>query len=426
MFRLFSIKLSGVIVFSALSGALLRGEDFQGAGHKLEYEAPPILYQEQTPEDRVAQLQRRLATGEARLEFDDRFGYLPSLLDALKVPRSSQSLVFSKTSLQRTFITPENPRALYFSDDVYVGFIPGAPALEVSAVDPKLGAVFYRIENEKVRRPRFTRDQDCLRCHGAQRTLGVPGFFVRSIATDQTGELDAQSEINDIDHCTPLADRWAGWFVTGRHGSQAHRGNLIGPAAFARAAVAPNELGNLDELSRFFDVTRHLRPTSDIVALMVLEHQGKMHNYITRLNYETVQMLNMYGHTRYLTSQVNAFLRFLLFAEETPLTASIQGDPAFVSDFTADALRDSKGRSLRDFDLQTRMFKYPCSYLIYSPAFDAMPAPIREQLLARLYDILTGKDRDPQFARLIPADRQAILEILRETKANLPDYWRKS
>ena len=426
MLRFFSIKLAALTAFSAQSMTLLHAEDFQGAGHKLEYEAPPLRYHEHVPDDPIAQLQRRLASGEARLEFDDRFGYLPALLDALKVPRSSQSLVFSKTSLQRAFITPENPRALYFNDHVYVGFIPGAPALEVSAVDPKLGAMFYRIENEKVRRPRFSRDQDCLRCHGAQRTLGVPGFFVRSIATDETGELNAQSEINDIDHCTPLADRWAGWFVTGRHGSQSHRGNLIGPAAFARALVAPNDRGNLDELSRFFDVSRHLRPTSDIVALMVLEHQAKMHNYITRLNYETVQMLNMYGHTRYLTSQVNAFLRFLLFVEETPLTASIQGDPAYVSDFTVDAARDSKGRSLRDFDLQTRMFKHPCSYLIYSPAFDAMPAPIREQLLARLYDILTGKDHDPQFARLIPADRQAILEILRETKPTLPAYWGKS
>lgn len=426
MFRFLFHRFAIAVALSAPFAAFLHTEDFQGAGHKLEYEAPPILYHEQAPNDAVAQLQRRLAAGDAKLGFDERFGYLPALLDELKIPRSSQSLVFSKTSLQRTFINPENPRALYFNDDVYIGFIPGAPALEISAVDPKLGAVFYRLENEKVRRPRFTRDQDCLRCHGAQRTLGVPGFFVRSIGTDENGELDTQSEVNDIDHCTPFADRWAGWFVTGKHGTQHHRGNLIGPAALARAEVAPNEQGNLEELSRFFDVTRHLRPTSDIVALLVLEHQAKMHNYITRLNYETQQMLNMYGHTRYLSSQVNAFLRFLLFTEETPLTASIQGDAAYLADFAVLALRDSKGRSLRDFDLQTRIFKYPCSYLIYSPAFDAMPEPMREQLLARLYDVLVGKDPDPQFARLAPPDRKAILEILRETKPNLPDYWRKS
>ena len=405
---------------------VLRAEDFQGAGHKLEYEAAPIKYHEQTPDDPVARLQHRLAAGEAKLEFDERHGYLPALLAELKVPASSQALVFSKTSFQRAFISPENPRGIYFSDDVYIGYIPGAPAVEISAIDPKLGAVFYKLDNEKVRRPRFVRDQDCLRCHGAQRTLGVPGTFVRSIGTDESGELETQSEVNDIDHCTPLADRWGGWFVTGLSGPQTHRGNLIGGSAFKRHTKEPGYLGNLTELSQFFDPAKHLRGTSDIVALMVLEHQGKMHNYITRLGYETQLMVHTYGHTRYLTSQVNAFLRFLLFVEEAPLTAPVAGDPEFVADFTAPALRDTKGRSLRDLDLQTRMFKHPCSYLIYSPAFDAMPAVMREQLLQRLHAVLTGKDRDPQFARLGDEDRASILEILRETKPSLPDYWRGS
>jgi len=205
-----------------------------------------------------------------------------------------------------------------------------------------------------------------------------------------------------------------------------HRGNLIGASAFARHQTEPGFLGNLPDLSQFFDAGKHLRPTSDIVALMVLEHQGKMHNYITRLAYDAQLMMHTYGHTRYLTSQVNAFLRFLLFAEEAPLTAPIAGDPAFVTGFTAHAVRDGKGRSLRDLDFQTRMFKHPCSYLIYSPAFDAMPAVIREHLLQRLHAILIGKDRDPQFARLGDADRTAVLEILRETKPSLPDYWRGS
>ena len=335
-------------------------------------------------------------------------------------------LVFSKTSQQRESITPQNPRSLFYNDDVYIGYIPGAPNVEISAVDPKLGGVFYRLENEKVRKPEFVRDHDCLRCHGAQRTLGVPGHMVRSIGTDETGELDAQTEVSDIDHCTPLADRWAGWYVTGTHGDQTHRGNLIGPADFRHAETEPNWRGNLTDLSEFFDVKKYVRPTSDIVALMVLEHQAHMHNYITRLNYETQTMTAMYGHIRYLTSQVNAFLRCLLFTEETPLTAPIVGDPAFVQDFVATGPRDPQGRSLRDLDLQTRLFKYPCSFLIYNPAFDAMPEVMRDLLLQRLHDILTGKDKDPQFAKIRPEDRQAILEILRETKPNLPDYWRES
>ena len=178
-------------------------------------------------------------------------------------------------------------------------------------------------------------------------------------------------------------------------------------------------------MSRFFDVKKYLRPTSDITALMVLEHQVKMHNYITRLNFQTQIMMNTYGRIRYLSSEVNAFLRYLLFTEESRLTAPIAGDAAYVKAFTALGPFDAKGRSLRELDLQTRLFKHPCSFLIYSAQFDALPPVMRDHLLQRLHAILTGQDHDPQFARLAPAERQALLEILRDTKPNLPDYWRK-
>ncbi len=369
-------------------------------------------------------LQHRLASGETTLPYDERFGYLPALLAELKIPPASQMLVFSKTSLQRSFINPQNPRALFFNDQVYIGFTPGAPALEISAADQNLGGVFYRLANEPSPQPRLTREQDCLQCHGGSRTLGVPGHFVRSIGTDGRGELDPQTEVADIDQTTPLAERWAGFYVSGTHGEQTHRGNLIGAEAFAQAVREPNFLGNLHDLQRFFEVQKYPRPTSDIVALMVLEHQAKMHNYITRLNFETRIMLATYGHTRYLRNQVNAFLRYLLFAEEAPLTARVSGDPEFTRGFAACGPFDARGRSLREFDLQTRLFKHPCSYLIYSPDFDALPAPMRELLLDRLHAILTGEDRDPQFAKLEDEERQAILEILRDTKENLPASWK--
>jgi hypothetical protein len=256
--------------------------------------------------------------------------------------------------------------------------------------------------------------------------LGVPGHILRSIGTDERGELDTQSETEGIDQCTPLAERWAGWYVTGQHGDQTHRGNLIGHDDFARAAGEPNFAGNLADLSRFFDPSKYVAKGSDICALMVLEHQTHMHNYITRLNFETQMMMQTYGHIRYLRHQVDAFLRCLLFTEEAPLTAPISGDSAYAQDFAVSGPRDSRGRSLRDLDMRTRMFKYPCSFLIYSEAFDHLPPIMRDHLLQRLYDILTGKDPDPQFAKIAGDDRRAILEILRETKQNLPEYWRKS
>jgi hypothetical protein len=399
--------------------------DFQGANHALSYEGPPINYQTARPEDAVTKLQERIRTGELDLGFDQQFGYLRSVLNALKVPPSSQMLVFSKTSLQRRNIRPDNPRAIFFNDDVYIGFIPGAPAIEISTADPKLGAVFYRLENKKFERPEFTREMDCLSCHGSQRTLGVPGHFVRSVGTDDSGELDNQTEIKDIDHSTPFSDRWAGWYVTGKHGDMTHRGNLVGAAALKRAEQEPNFHGNLDDLSELLETDSHLRPSSDVVALLVLEHQAKMHNYITRLSFETQLKMGMYGHIRYLRSQVDAFLRFLLFVEEAPLTARVSGNEEYAQWFTSRGPFDKKGRSLREFNLKTRLFEYPCSYLIYSEQFDAIPSVMRDQLLQRLHSILTGTDNDPAFAALNAEDRAVILEILRETKANLPDYWKK-
>ena len=78
---------------------------------------------------------------------------------------------------------------------------------------------------------------------------------------------------------------------------------------------------------------------------------------------------------------------------------------------------------LRDFDLQTRLFRYPLSYMIYDAAFDALPDLAKERIYQRLLEILTGKDQSEAYARLSAADRRAILEIVRETKRGLPADW---
>lgn len=404
----------------------LSAEDFQGSTHPLPYDEAIIGYSAHKPNDRVGKLQARIASGEVKLKWDDRFGYLPAVLDELNVAKSSQMLVFSQTSLQRREINPRNPRAIFYNDDVYVGYIPNAPMMEISAVDSTLGGVFYTLDQTRENKPSFVRSQECIQCHVSARTLGVPGHFVRSLRTDGGGEILAGTDTREVTHCTPLAERWGGWYVTGNHGSQTHLGNLVGNSAFLRHDREPGFGGNLADLGKVIDTSKYLVPRSDIVALMVLEHQAHMHNYITRLSYETRIMTETYGHIRYLKNQVNGFLRFLLFTEEIPLSSPVTGDTQFAADFTKSALRDSKGRSLREFDLQTRMFRHPCSFLIYSDAFDALPATMRDHLLQRLHAILTGQDPDPQFARLTKEDRNAVLEILRETKPNLPDYWRAS
>lgn len=399
--------------------------DFQGATHLVEIDEGTMKYSQTPATGPVARLQAELEAGRASLRRDDRLGYLPGLLEALAVPASSQMLVFSKTSLQRERISPSNPRAVFFNDDVYVGYIPGAPLLEISEADPQLGGVFYTLEQDPDRKPRLVRVDNCLECHASARTLGVPGHLVRSFETDEGGIVDLLSGTGSVDHRTPLADRWGGWYVTGFHGGQAHRGNLFGRDAFTRHKTEPNFAGNRADLKNAFDASRFPRADSDVVTLMVFEHQAHLHNLLTRVHYMARQHLAAYGHINYLKSPVEAVLRYLLFTEETPLTEPIRpasGD--FTREFVAAGPKDSHGRSLRDLDLQTRLFRHPCSFLIYSPAFRDLPMPLRERLMVRLGEILDGTDTSEAYARLTAADRRAIREILDETLPWAPDSWR--
>ncbi len=405
---------------------VLAQSDFQGSTHMVSFEEDTIDYNRAEAHDPVARLQKRLEKSELKLAYDEKFGYLPAVLAALKVEKSSQMLVFSKTSLQRERISPQTPRSLFFNDSVYVGFIPGAPLLEFSAADAKLGGVFYTLEQSETTPPRFTRNNQCLECHASSKTMGVPGHLVRSFGTDTLGVVDLNSGVSLVNHRTPLAGRWGGWYVTGTHGAQTHRGNLVGKEDFVKQEKKPNFHGNMASLGKLFDTTRYATPHSDIVALMVLEHQTHMQNFLTRLNYEATLALKQYGHLNYTKSITEAFLKYLLFVEEAPLANPVQGTSNFAKDFEQFGPRDAQGRSLRQFDLRTRMFKYPCSYLIYSEMFDGLPAPMKEKIYQQLWEILSGQSAHPDFQKIPTETRQAIREILVATKTDLPACWKKS
>ena len=411
------------------------------ASADLPYEQDPINYSKATATDPIARLQQALDDGTLKLTYDEQHGYLPAVLEQLKVPRSSQVLVFSKTSFQRSRISPRTPRAVYFNDDAYVGWVQHGDVVELTAMDPVLGANFYALSQEKTDTPRFVRHTDnCLVCHSSSKTADVPGNLVRSVYPDKSGLPVFSAGTFNTNHESPFSQRWGGWYVSGKHGSATHMGNVCvedkdRPEKLDTAAGA-----NVTDLSRLFDTKPYLTPHSDIVALMVLEHQSHLHNLITRSSFDA-RMALWYNEalnkafnerpehrsestTRRLKNAAESLLRYFLFIDEAPLDASIEGTSEFAKEFVARGPQDKQGRSLRDFDLHKRIFKYPCSYLIYSPGFDRMPAEVKEHFYRRLHEILTGQDKKPEFARLIPADRQAILEILRDTKPDLPDYWR--
>lgn len=412
------------MVILLLSGAIFaNADDFQGSTHLMPFDEEGIGYNKVEPSDPVTELQDFLNSGKAMLQRDSKHGYLLSLLKELDIPTASQVLVFSKTSFQRDLISPQTPRALFFNDDVYVGYIPGAPMLEVSTADPNIGGVFYTLAQEEKKELKFARTDQCLECHASAKSMGVPGHLLRSFMTYSNGAVELSTGISPITHRTPMEDRWGGWYVTGITGSQAHKGNLFGKEAFERAKQEPLREVNKTNLTEFCSIERYPEPGSDIVALMVLEHQTHMHNFITRLNYEARVQLQRYGHVRYLKHIVDAFLKYLLFMEEAPIEDGVRGTSRFAEEFEARGPFDHQGRSLRQFDLERRLFRYPCSYLIYSKSFDALPPEIKTVIYDRLQDILTGEETVEEFDGISHPTRRAIAQILTETKPELAKAW---
>lgn len=418
-----ALAAASLLVIAPPAHPPAHASDFQGATHLMPFDEDLIGYGKTRETNVVTHLQARIDAGNATLSKDARGSLLASILRELSVPTSSQVLVFSKTSFQRERIAPSNPRALYFNERVYVGQVPGSPILEFTAVDPALGAVFYTLDESSPQRPRFVRTDQCTECHASARTMGVPGHLVRSFETDEAGMVDLLTAVDPVNHRTPLADRWGGWYVTGLHGSQTHRGNLAGKAAFELHKSQPNHAGNVTNLSRWIEASKYLAPTSDIAALMVLEHQQHGQNFITRLGYEARLQLSAYGHVNYLRPQVDAFLRYVLFADEAPLASPIQGSPAFQQGFQAAATRDSKGRSLRDLDLRTRLFVHPCSFLLQGDLFAALPSPLRHRILERLDDALASAEATDATRHIPAAERAVLREILADT---VPGYPRAS
>lgn len=399
-----------------------------------DYSGPPINYMTAEVNDRVARLARQLESGKAELSYDESLGYLPAVLKALDVPVNSQTLVFSKTSMQRSRISPRRPRAIYFNDDIYVGFVQNGGVLEFAATDAKQGATFYTLEQTPDARPRFIRDRgQCLTCHASSRTQSVPGYLIRSVFANAGGMPEFGSGTYTTDHASPFKQRWGGWYVTGNHGAMRHMGNAI----FNKREGELNreEHANLRSLDALVSTEPYPSPHSDIVALMVLEHQTQMHNAIAWANYETRRAI--YQSTvinqalersqgflsesaeRRINRAADRVLEYLLMCDEFQLASPVKGTSDFATEFERRGLRDSQGRSLRDFELKTRMFRYPCSYLIHSDAFDGLPDEVRGRILSKLAKILngdaTGEDAEA-FAHLRDEDRRNIKQILNATK----------
>ena len=405
--------------------------DAQRAGSFMgSSEDPAIKYSTAPLDNPVVDVNRKLQEGTLALAFEGRSGFLRSALEALQIPVDSQLLVFSRLSLQGRLINEQNPRALFFNDRIALGWVRGGSVIEVAAHDESAGVVFYELEQRAETGgapPQFKRVFQCLGCHVAGDTLGVPGLLMFSTARPDPSQGFILPRA--VDHSDPLQRRFGGWFVTGGTGSAAHMGNDV-------AALQGRARSNLASVEGLFDADGFRALSSDIAAHLVFTHQAHMTNLLTRASWEA-RAADPLLHPPFsaapddearigmmMSGIAREVVDYLLFIDETPLTGGVKGGSGFAERFAASGPRDRKGRSLYELDLNRRLLKYPCSHLIYSPAFDALPPRVKDPIYRRMWQVLSGEEQEDRYrAALSAADRRAIVEILRETKKDLPSYF---
>jgi hypothetical protein len=422
----FAVCLVVVGVWATLDAQ--RSGSFMGSS-----EDPAIKYSTARLNNPVVDVNRKLQEGSLRLTFEGRGGFLRSALEALQIPVDSQLLVFSRDSLQGKLINEQNPRAIFFNDGVALGWVRDGEFIEVAAHDESVGTVFYTLEQRAgptYNSPQFMRAFRCLGCHSTGDTLGVPGLLLFS--TPPSDPSLGFGVPRRIDHSDALARRFGSWFVTGSTGSAPHLGNTAG----APTAPTARELESTEGL---FDADGYRALSSDIAAHLVFGHQTGMTNLLTRAAWEA-RAADPTLHPPFTSSPeddarvasmmagiASEVVDYLLFIDEAKLTGRVQGKSGFTERFSSIGPLDRKGRSLHQLDLNRRLMKYPCSYLIYAPAFDALPPGAKDPIYRRMWEVLSGQERAERYrSALSLADRQAIVEILRDTKKDLPSYFQNA
>jgi len=403
----------------ALAGICSAGA--QSGDADLDINQPPHEYRQRTPQDRFTRLKAKLESGEIALDRTDQRAFILSLLRALDIPPSSQLLVFSTTSLQLSLITPANPRAIYFNEDLYVGFIPGGK-VEVVGLDPDLGGIYYIFDLPRDERPlRIERSDRCMNCHAGEDTGHVPGLVLKSVVPGPTGGSLTAYRTEESGHGIPFDQRFGGWYVTGEGAATNHWGNLIGRLAAGTLTTQPNRPGDR------FSFSKYPMATSDLLPHLVLEHQAGFVNRAVQATYRARTALAAAAgrlsdaQNAELSEQARTLVRYLLFADEAPLPAGgVDGDPAYKTAFLRNRKTAAGDVALKDLDLRTRLFRHRCSYMIYSPVFAGLPVPLKERVQRRLAEALRDDARDEASAHLPLEEKRAIRRILKATLDGYP------
>ncbi len=403
-----------------------------------DYELEPHGYFSKDAKDPVTLLMKRVQRGEVLIKEPNGKPLVERLLRELGLNKDTQVLVFSRTSLQRREVSFSNPRALYFNESVYLGWMPNG-RIEIASFDPELGPIFYfQRELDDASSPLLTRTRSCLGCHAGDATNFLPGSLGRSVYPDKSGRsLRSIDDYRRSGHHIPLHDRYGGWFVSGNHGAMRHMGNAIASREGGEITIDREQFANLEKLDRFFSTEAYPAPGSDIAALLVFDHQVTMHHRLVEAAYRArqslfdskldaketdVSKLRKGRSTDEFLEGRDKVVDYLLFRDETPIP-KVSCDPAFRRAFAANRIADSRKRSLKDLRLDGRIFENRCSYMIYSPTFDQFPPMLKGAIYARIHEILTSPKPVEGFDYLGKDEKRRILEILDETKEDLPPGW---
>lgn len=389
-----------------------------------DFDQPPHDYWKRAPKDRVSRWMTNLTAGRVELDYSGEKAFVASVLKSLDIPASSQMLLFSTTSLQLSLISPRSPRALYFNDDIYLGYVLGGK-IEIVSIDPDLGGVFYIFDIPRNGQPpRPDRATRCMNCHAREDTGYVPGLVAKSVIPGPTGGSLESFRQEQSGHGIPFNQRFGGWYLTGTGDYTNHLANFYGqstPQGILRRPIVPGTTFNYD---------RYLMPSSDILPQLLHEHQIGFVNRAIEASYRTRTCLFEGGgkltpaHTAMLDQQARSLTRYLLFADEAPLPkGGVAGDAEFKRDFTSVRRLGPGGASLKDFDLRTRLFQHRCSYMIYSLAFQGLPPELKQRVFARLAEALNTTKPDAEYAYLPAAEKQTLRGILKATLPELPKTW---
>ncbi len=393
------------------------------------YELEPINYSKSEAEDAITDYFSSPENIEAWKSEGDK-GYLANFLEAFEIPAASQVLVFSKTSLQVERIFPNSPRAIYYNDDIYVGWVPDSDMLEISVSSPKTGTNFCALKPVDGK-PKLTRQtHDCLRCHGGSFTRDVPGHLVRSVYPDFEGQPIFKAGTHFTDQTTPLENRWGGWLVS--RSPMDHMGNTIfketDRGADQGRPFTIKDVPNIDYPGK----------GSDIVSLLILGHQTQLHTLMADLTIKTRRALHdqkimdellqrdepLSDSTRSrIKHAADKVLKCMFFVEEIDLPKIDMAGSVFSKNFTQRSPKDSQDRSLFELQMDGRMLRYPFSYLIYSDTFNNLPPEALNYIWAEIERILAPTERREGYERLSRRNKITIREILLETHPFPKKYW---